>query len=282
MEDRAASRTAVMVAAYRASATEAYPHLCNDPWAGPLAGAEGEALCRALDRVQRDMDVWIAVRTAFLDRCVTRSVPPEGDVQQVVVLGAGLDTRAARLAREGVRFFEVDQPASQADKRVRLATVPGYPTEAATYVACDFERDDFLERLAAEGFDAAAPAVVLWEGVTPYLTEQAVRATLGRIARGCHPRTVVAFDHLGKRMAEGAVRHAEDAETRDMVHGLGEPLRWGTNHVVPLLYEEGFRKVRVTTFDEAALNMTGTYDRERKWRFQFLAVASVEAAELGA
>lgn len=270
-----------MVAAYRARATAAYPELCRDPWARALAGDEGEALSRRMDSVQRDMVLWIAVRTAFLDGCVLRAVPPRGTVRQVVILGAGLDTRAARLEREGVRFFEVDHPASQSDKRARTARLAGYPGDAAVQVPCDFERDDFVERLGAAGFDASAPAVVLWEGVTPYLTEQAVRATLRRIAGGCHPHTVVAFDFLGKRMAQGAVRHEEDVETRRIVEVLGEPFRWGTNDVLPLLYEEGFRKVRVTSFDEAALNATGTYDRARKWRFQFLAEASVAAPEIG-
>jgi hypothetical protein len=80
-------------------------------------------------------------------------------------------------------------------------------------------------------------------------------------------------------MAEGSSRHPEDQRTGDQLVGLGEPIRWGTNDVLPLLYEEGFRKVHVTSFDEAALNLTGTYDRARKWRFQWLVRASVAALE---
>jgi len=197
VEERSASRTAVMVAGYRARATARPEPICDDPWAAPLAREEGERLSRELDRVQLDMETWIAVRTRVIDDRLRHALGPQVRARQVVILGAGLDTRAARMAREGVRFFEVDQPASQADKLARLARLEGYPRGAATHVACDFEHQDFLEELEKAGFDGGAPAFVVWEGVTPYLTERAVRATFHRVAHGCHPRTVLVFDHVG-------------------------------------------------------------------------------------
>jgi methyltransferase (TIGR00027 family) len=265
-----------MVAAYRARASAAESPLIEDPHARALAGDEGMELARRMDAAgQPHLELWIALRTAFLDDRIDRWTLPRGPAAQVVILGAGLDTRAARLAREGVRFFEVDRPETQAEKHARLARLAGYPTGAATYVACNFEHDDFLDRLVAGGFDPAAPAVVIWEGVTPYLSERAVRATLRRIATGMDPRTVVLYDFLGRKIVEGDLKHAEDLETRGLVRDLGEPLTWGTNDVLPLLYEEGFRSVRVTSFDEIALARTGTYERARKWRFQWIAECSV-------
>jgi methyltransferase (TIGR00027 family) len=265
----------MMIAAYRGRVTAAGSPLCRDPWATALAGAEGATLARDFDRLQPQMELWVAVRTRFIDREIERGLE-RGD-RQVVVLGAGLDTRAARLAADGVVFFEVDHPATQDEKRRRLAAVEGFPAGAATFVACDFERDDFLERMVAAGFDADAPAVIAWEGVTCYLTEAAVRSTLRRIAAGCEPRTTLVFDTVGRRMASGRPGHDADRETAGMVDTLGEPLRWGTNDPLPVLYEEGFRKVRVVSFDEAALDLTGTYDRQRRWRFQSLVTASVSA-----
>ena len=270
-----------MVAAYRARATAAAHPLIHDPWARALAGDEGMELARRMDAAgQPHLELWIALRTAFLDDRIDRWTPPRGLAAQVVILGAGLDTRAARLARDGVRFFEVDRPETGADKQERLGRLPDYPTTAATYVACNFEHDDFLDRLTASGFDPRAPSVVIWEGVTPYLSERAVRATLRRVATGMDPRTVVLFDFLGRKIVEGDLKHAEDLETRGLVRDLGEPLTWGTNDVLPLLYDEGFRRVRVTSFDEIALARTGTYERARKWRFQWIAECSV--ARLGA
>jgi methyltransferase (TIGR00027 family) len=267
-EPRKASQTALLIAAYRARASLKENAIFRDPWAAGLAGSEGAALAEALDRVYPAMELWVAVRTAYLDAHVRRS-----EATQVVLLGAGLDTRAARLSKRGVRFFEVDHPSSQTDKKQRIARLPTYPMQAATHVACDFEMDDFLSILIDAGFRADEPALILWEGVTPYLHESAVRATLRAIAARCHPRSIVIFDHLLKK---AAIRdHAlEKNDAHAFVDRLGERVLWGTNDPVPLLYEEGFRHVRSLSFDEACLSFTGTYAREREFRFQRIVLAS--------
>ena len=269
MSERQASRTALLVAAYRARASAREKPLVSDPWAKELAGEDGEAIAKKVDLYLRDRELWIAVRTAYLDEQVVQS-----PYRQIVILGAGLDTRAARLAKAGVRFFEVDQPASQKVKRERLASLDGYPMDAATYVTCDFEKDDFLDRLAASGFVADQPATILWEGVTVYLHEAAVRATLRRIAQGCHPQTTLLFDYFTKDFVERQPKSQADAKAHEIVDSLGERFVWGTNDVLPVLYEEGFRHVRSVSFDEITLSYTGTYDRERAFRFQRIATAS--------
>lgn len=272
--ERPASRTASWVAAYRARASARPEPLCRDPWAAALAGPDGEALAAGMEATTPHMELWIAVRTALLDAEVERWTGPAQGLRQVVLLGAGFDTRAARLARPGVRWFEVDHPGSQRAKRERLAALPGYPLEAATFVTCDFEHEDFVDRLVACGFDAGAPALVLWEGVVPYLTEPAVRATLRRVTTALHPRTALVFDHLMKRFVESAELPGKDVATRDFVKDLGEQLRFGTNDPVPMLFEEGFRHVRSVSFDEACLTLTGTYLRAREFRFSRVVLAS--------
>src|SRR5690606_27865773 len=111
--------------------------------------------------------------------------------------------------------------------------------------------------------------------VVYYLSEEAVRATLRRIAEACHPETRLFFDYVGKRFVTGDLRDPKDQEARERVAAMGEPLRFGVNDVLPLLYEEGFRHVRTVSFDEACLTLTGTYDRSRKLRFQSIAEARV-------
>src|SRR5438874_3938527 len=120
-----------MVCAYRARASKWDKPLFVDPWAAGLAGGEGEDIARRLDARFPPMELWLALRVAFLDRLVGLAVD-RLSIRQVVILGAGYDTRAARLPRAGVRFFEVDHPATQASKRERLAKLDGYPIEAAT------------------------------------------------------------------------------------------------------------------------------------------------------
>ncbi|MDI1430763.1 class I SAM-dependent methyltransferase [Polyangium sorediatum] len=273
------SRTARMVAALRARATERETPLCDDPFARALAGPRGFEDAARYEQGYPHIELFVALRTALFDQ-ETRRWLARG-CTQVVLLGAGLDTRAARLGQKGVRFFEVDHPTTQADKLARLSALPGYPFENATYVPCDFAVNDFVERLDSSGFLAEQPALLIWEGVTYYLEEPAVRATLRRIAEKLHPNSVILFDHVGKRMGQGNVRDASAIAARDNVAEMGEPVVFGVDHVLPMLYEEGFRRARCASFDEIALNLTGTYDRARTFRFQHAVVASV-AEDVGA
>jgi methyltransferase (TIGR00027 family) len=261
----------LLVAAYRARASARPSPICEDPWAAALAGEEGMALAAEQDRWFPHLELWTAVRTAYLDAHV-RHWTAHG-FAQVVLLGAGVDTRAVRLARPGVRFFEVDQPATQAYKRERVAALPGYAAGAATYVSCDFESDDFVERLVAAGFAVDQPALILWEGVTPYLTDAAIRATLRRVAGGLHPGSILLFDHL----LQARPPSGKKEDTREFVGRLGEPVRFGSKDPVPMLAECGFRHVRSLSFDEACLTLTGTYLREREFRFQRIVFATVQA-----
>jgi methyltransferase (TIGR00027 family) len=115
------------------------------------------------------------VRTRVIDDAVTDAA---ARVPQCVLLGAGYDTRAHRLpALADMPVFEVDHPATQAAKRAAIDRL-GLDQGRIRYVPVDFERDDLRVRLDAAGFDASAPAVVVWEGVTNYLTAEAVDATL--------------------------------------------------------------------------------------------------------
>ena len=268
------SKTALMVCAYRARASVWERPLFVDPWAEALAGADGHSFAKALDARFPPMEIWLALRVAYLDRLVGLAVDRLG-IRQVVILGAGYDTRAARLPRAGVRFFEVDHPATQAAKRTRLAALPGYPVDATAYVACDFERHDPVDRLRAADFRVSEPALVIWEGVVPYLTEPAVRATASRIATGLEPRSLLAFDFVGRRLVEDEAKlNVRDKGQRDFVKDLGEPVRFGSNDILPLLYDAAFRWVRVLDFNELALEFLGDYDRDRLFRFQMIALAS--------
>lgn len=263
------SKTALMVAAFRGRASVTTPPLCTDPWAEGLAGTDGAKLADMYGKLNPHATLWMGVRTRFLDDLVLSTQAP-----QVVILGAGLDTRAARLARAGVRFFEVDHPNTQAIKRERLASLNGYPMDAATFADCDFETQAPLEQLDAHGFDRDQPALVLWEGVVPYLSEEAVRATLTGLAEGLHPHSVIVFDTISKVVANNQSRRTQDQQLSALVDEVGEPFRFGLDDPTPLCADCGLNHVRSVSFDQACLSITGTYARERAFRFQSFVLAS--------
>ena len=267
-----ASKTALMVAAYRGRASAREGAFIDDRWALRLAGAEGVRLAAEQDPRYPHFELWVAVRTAYLDGHIAHWTAPPHDFPQVVLLGAGLDMRAFRLARAGLHFFEVDHPATQADKLARLRAIGEKPR--ATHVPCDFEHQRFTDALSGSGFDAGRPALFLWEGVTPYLREDAIRTTFRNINERCHPKSVLVFDHLLKKVTQPR-KNLHD--TQAFVDALGERVLWGTNDPVPILYQEGFRHVRSLSFDEACLTLTRTYERAREFRFQRLVWASVTA-----
>lgn len=103
-------------------------------------------------------------------------------IDQLVVLGAGMDTRAHRLTRDGARAFEVDLPANTADKQHRVRAVLGDHATHVALVPLDLATGDLLPALVRHGLDPDRPAVVVWEAVTQYLTEDAVRRTLAALA----------------------------------------------------------------------------------------------------
>ena len=269
-----------MVCAYRARASRWPRPLFLDPWAEALAGSDGHEIARRYDLRFPQMELWLALRVAYLDRLIGLAVD-RLSACQVVILGAGYDTRAARLPRSGVRMFEVDHPATQAEKRERLAGLDGYPVDAATYVACNFEREDPIERLVEAGFERRDPAIVIWEGVVSYLSEAAVRATATRLAAGLDPRSLIAFDFLGKSSADGTKLASSDLEARAYFGELGEPIQFGTDDVLPMLYDCGFHWVRVVDFNELALELLDDYQRERKFRFQRIALACARTPAAG-
>ncbi len=190
------SRTALGAAAHRAvhQVLERGRIFC-DPLAVRILGADAGAAVRDAENnpSRRFLRLFIAVRTRFAEDALASAV--ERGVQQLVVLGAGLDTYAYRNAiGERLRVFEVDHPATQAWKRHRLAEVAIPIPPALTFAPVDFERETLADGLAAVGFNPALQTFFTWLGVVPYLTEQAVYSTLDFIAHlpgGAH----VVFDY---------------------------------------------------------------------------------------
>ena len=123
----------------------------------------------------------LACRKSYIDDNLAESLP---DVAAVVILGSGLDTRPYRLARHSdVPVFEVDLPVNIARKRAVVARVFGIAPSSVRLVSVDFERDDLMATLASDGYRPDSPAFFVWEGVTQYLTPEAVAATFDQLAQ---------------------------------------------------------------------------------------------------
>jgi len=131
----------------------------------------------------------VHVRTCLLDGMVRafRARHPEG---QLVILGAGYDTRCWRFGRG----FEVDAPGTQAAKRIAVRDA-GLDEAPVTFVAVDFAQEKWLDKLVGAGLDISRPVCVVWEGVIMYLPIAAVEAVLTDLSR-CAAGSVIGFDYL--------------------------------------------------------------------------------------
>ncbi len=232
------SQTAAFVAAWRALG-DCLPQevrLCHDPlgWSfsptivsslRPVATRFPATLGRALLATPlKRLLLWIQLRTRAIDDIVTTFY--RGGGRQIVILGAGYDSRATRMAADlaGARFFEVDHPTTQANKGAILEAMR---VEAnASCVPWDLERDSIEElpsKLKAQGLDASQPTLTIWEGVIPYLTEDAVGATLSAVRAFGGERSQVVLHYIERRRIESrTIWHF--AASR-----FGEPLRFGWN-----------------------------------------------------
>ena len=146
-----------------------------------LVTATPPALMRRLMMAAMERDgpgLWanFACRKHYIPDKVTEALD---SIDAVVVLGAGLDTLAYRLARlSDIPIFEVDQPVNIDRKAAAVQRVLGQVPSSVQLVPLDFERDDVLTVLAERGYRADYRTFFVWEAVTQYLSADAVHATL--------------------------------------------------------------------------------------------------------
>ncbi|HVV87099.1 MAG TPA: class I SAM-dependent methyltransferase, partial [Kofleriaceae bacterium] len=188
--------------------------LARRAMAAMLGRARAEERAQAAARM-----LTIPLRVVAIDREVERAVA--AGARQLVVLGAGLDTRALRMrALAGVDVYEVDHPDTQAYKRRAANGVPRV-ARSLTFVGVDFERDDVGRRLAEAGHHAGLPTVWIWEGVVMYLTDDALRSTLAAVARASAAGSTLLVHYPAPRA--GRPRDRDAIWQQVMLRAWGEP-----------------------------------------------------------
>jgi methyltransferase (TIGR00027 family) len=214
MEDGGPSQTARHVAAHRLDFTRV-PADYGDPAADQALAVDVAAGHQAPASRMHD---YLAARTAFFDRAVTGALGR--GVAQVVVGAAGYDGRAFRYAKPGVRWFEVDHPATQRDKLRRLERL-GIDAAGVRFVEADFTRDPVAGRLRAAGLDPDTPSLFLLEGVAVYLEPAVLEDVLGQFRQVAAPGSSLAISVSLSRPRGDSAR----ARFQATVAALGEPAR---------------------------------------------------------
>lgn len=200
-----------------------HPRVFDDPYAlrilEPLAPGE---LQSTIDRRSRGMRASIALRSRYTEDCLESAVA--SGTRQYVILGAGLDTFACRNPHVGQRLkvYELDHPATQADKRHRLSAAGLVPQPGTHFVPIDFETRTLGEALSAAGFRFDRPAFFSMLGVSIYITDAAVMATMRTVASCARGSEIsMSFSIPDAMLSEGA--QARRRRTMAELARAGEP-----------------------------------------------------------
>ena len=235
-----ASRTAEYMALFRALESVRRPSrigLFDDPFAyfflrpalrgvvqlsrAPLLGA---AVPRVIDLRWPGARSSGIARTRLIDDYVRASLREE--VDQVVILGAGFDCRAYRIAGiETTRVFEVDHPATLLQKKEGVRHIFGALPNHVVYVDVDFNAQSLGHALRDAGFDANEHSFFIWEGVTNYLTEQAVDRTLSYV--GGIPGSRIVFTYVHRGVLDGSATFGGTRHVRNTLQRVGETWTFG-------------------------------------------------------
>ena len=287
------SRTAEQNAAFRAAESwkPQSVRLLNDPYAAQLLPTglralawissvpiAGGALSWFVDTRWPGARSSIIARTRLIDEWLCEAM--EAGVEQVVLLGAGFDSRAWRLsALAHARVFEVDHPATSAAKRSRLAGL-GADLAHVRFVPVDFDHQMPADRLVQEGFDPSQRTIVVWDGVTNYLQPEAVDAItrwVGGLAQG--GQFIFTYIHSG--VLDGSISFEGAAAVMRAVRRSGEPWTFGMrpDTVAGYLKERGLRLLADLGADDYRRKVMGPGVRQmRGYGFYHAALAEIRGA----
>ena len=239
--ERRASWTAQSVAANRAADTSQPQdrRLISDPYARhfvsdpvlraclihPLASRIFIGFTR---RAFAGVHAYLVLRARYTDDAWTAAI--EDGVDQLVLLGAGFDTISLRTtAQIPVTIFEVDASATQKKKHVIFDRLrPRDIGSQIIWVTCDFERDTLQNRLLANGFNPDRRCLVVWAGVTAYLTREAIEASVANLAALCAPGSQLVLDYIDPDVVKrGIARSGGARRAAWLAARRGEPFRTG-------------------------------------------------------
>jgi methyltransferase (TIGR00027 family) len=253
------SRSAEGVAMLRAIESEKPEgeRVCYDPYAQALIpGGISNAISKWIitsgiyEKMAPGAAAFITLRERYIDDFLTDCLG-EG-LDQVVILGAGFDTRAYRIPGiQKTRVYEVDQPATQEVKLERLKEVIDPLPAYVSFVPMDFNTQSLAGRLPAAGYDEGGKTLFVWQGVTYFLTTEGVEGTLSFIADHSGLESTLIFDYFYNEILRDPSR--KDVQMLRRASRLsGEQYMFGIDRgqIEPFLVQRGFKEIRNRTLED--------------------------------
>jgi len=213
---------------------------------------EMKAKSEEVERLFPGLGNSIVARVRYFDDFVTASV--DKGIRQLVILGAGYDTRAYRIEKlkRDVRVFEIDHPDTQAVKIRKIRQIFGSLPGNVTYVPLDFEREDLNKLRTADMFDRSKKTLILLEGLVMYLPPSSVDETLDFITRTFEKGSLILFDNYPQSLVDGTDTGEIAANIREFTRKAGEPLKFGMpdGEAARFLADRGYTNIQEITSSE--------------------------------
>lgn len=259
------SKMAELIAVHRVveSSLPEGVRIFNDPYAVRLVDPEifefarknperAKAMREHYERLFPGLGNSIKARVRYFDDFVRASID-EG-IKQLVILGAGYDTRAYRIEglKGNVRVFEIDHPTTQEVKIEKIKGIFSTLPDNVVYVPADFESEDFGQKLLENGYDRSQKTLFVMEGLVMYIPPEAVDETLSFIVGNSGKGSAVIFDYYPKSLVDGTSELEAARNIRNFVMEQGEPLKFGIEEetLEAFLAERGFSRVQSITSED--------------------------------
>ena len=246
------SGTAFVVAEYRAEENREPAPIYRDPVVGVFLS---DATRRAAERVSarfpavKDM---VKTRTRYFDDRLEAEIA--GGISQVVILGAGLDTRGVRKQSAALRYFEIDDPNTIELKRHCYSAARIEP--GITLIPGNYVTDGLVELLAPNGFRFDAPTYFIWEGNVMYMPLANNKQTMGELKRHVK-RFRLSFDYFTESVITKTTGDASLTVLVESFEAMGAPWVSGIHDIHVLAREMGLQVVENFTTGELYLKYRG-------------------------
>jgi len=237
--------------------------ICYDPYAiyfispeiiefGMKHPEEAKSLIEDTERCFPGLSSSIIARVRYFDDFVKKSI--EDGLEQLVIFGAGYDTRAYRIEelKENIKVFEVDHPNTQSFKIQKIKEIFGFIPDHVVYVPVDFETEKFGQKLFDEGYDNSKKTLFVMEGLVMYIPPSAVDELLSFIVENSAKGSSIIFDYYPESVVDGTCKLEIGNNIRNHVIEQGEPLQFGIDEekLEKFLSKRGFKKIQNVTSED--------------------------------
>jgi len=216
--------TAFVVAEFRARENEETNPLYVDPIVPIFLDDRTKQAADAISAGFPAAEMNVRIRTRYFDDRLNEQLAR--GCRQVVILGAGLDTRAERKRSPGVVYFEIDDANTLGFKKARLAE-SGIDAPV-TYISGDYVADGVLGLLEPHNFHRELPTFFIWEGNTMYLTRAAVMKVLGELRDGVRA-FALSFDYMDEAVVARATGDVGTTSFVERFAAMGAPWHFGVD-----------------------------------------------------